>query len=214
MGGDNWLDFSVGDRTWLGISVGDLTWLDFSERWNGFGCCVGCRKWLNFSLVDRLLFGFCVAVGNDLFCASGSNLTGLCVGVSELTWLQWWGRIFLGFCVSDRNWLGLRLGIELDLFVRGLIPTSVLYAGQKRLVLIYRSKLTWFFVCGPRKTTRYVFAWSSNLASTLCGWSKFTWILYADFVWVVEIHMVFVCRFCVGGRNWLGFCMLAESHLV
>ena len=28
-----------------------------------------------------------------------------------------------------------------------------------------------------------------------------------DFVWVVEIHMDFVCRFCVGGRNSHGFCM-------
>ena len=72
----NRLGFCVGDPRLLGFSVGDRTWPDSSVRWNGFGCCVGCRKWLHLSAVDRNWFGVCVAVENGLSLASASKLAG------------------------------------------------------------------------------------------------------------------------------------------
>ena len=83
VGNRTWIDFSAGMKLiWLcggwkltcylyagrkslifnimkiDFCVGGPNWLDSSVGWNGFRCCVGCRKWLHFGLVHRHWFGF------------------------------------------------------------------------------------------------------------------------------------------------------------
>ena len=77
MGGPNWLDFSLGDRTWLDSSVG----------WNEYGCCcVGCRKW-RFSVwwigIDLV---FVLRSKMTWFKRRHRNQLGFCVGASISTW--------------------------------------------------------------------------------------------------------------------------------
>ena len=123
--------------------VGDRTWLDSRVRWNGFGCCVGCRKWHNFSVVDRHWFGFRVTVENDWFVVSGSKFTGfLCREIdvdlvvewgSKLTWFQWWSSNRLGFVWT----------IEIE---------SVLVWGPKLTCFCAEVKIDLVFVCGSKNT--------------------------------------------------------------
>ena len=167
-------------------SVWVRTWLDSSVGWNGFGCCVGCRKCHHLSVVDRHWFGFRVPVENDvMFLASWSKLTGFLSRDFKidliLEWRSKWK--YIGFYVRDWNWLGFDVGIQRDFFFgRGQERLRFCVRAENYLVLIYRSKLTWF-LCASRK----------------------------GLVFSVGIDWLSICA---GGRNWLGFRMLAENHLV
>ena len=100
---------------WTGIDLSLGIGIDFvlgeDRRW------LGLESWSKFTWFSgRGSFKI------DLFLEWGS----------KLTWLQCSGRNLLGFWVRDRNWIGVWVVIENDLFlIRESNLTSVLGAGRK-----------------------------------------------------------------------------------
>ena len=92
--GQNWLDFSVGDRSWLGSSVG-LNW---------FGCCLGGRNWLVT----------CMLTENHIFLVWTWKWLGFCVGGSKLTWFQCVGsNLTSSQCRDELDWVVVWV-VEID----------------------------------------------------------------------------------------------------
>ena len=137
----------------------------------------------------------------------------LCVG-SKLT----------RFSCGDRNWLFFRAGIKID-FVFVCRPKLLGFNVWIEIYLVFvcGPKMTWFW-CGNRMTgfcvdgrnwlgfdmrteNHLVSVWESYLTSSLCGWSKLTWVQRGGLkltwfqcgneisvVWVVEIDLISVRR--------------------
>ena len=111
----------------------------------------------------RKILGFSVWIEiNLVFVWRHRNWLDVRMGI-ELAWFQWCRRTWLDFCVRDRIWHGFSVGIESDLFFCAGDP-NWLCAGLNYLVLSV---------------------------------------------------MVDLFGFCAGdGRNWLGFWMRAANRLV
>ena len=101
---------------------------------------------------------------------------------SKFSWSQWWDLNYPVSCVLARNWLSFNVGIEIELVFVRVSTLTFFVCVEKYLVLVYGSKLAWFW-CAGRK--RLVFSVGIDWLSCYAG-----------------------------GRNWLGFCMLAEYHLI
>ena len=94
-------------------------------------------------------------------------------------------------------------GIEIDLALEsGSNLTCFLCGGQNRLRFCVRAENCLVLIYG------------SNLTCFLAWGSELTWFLCAGRKWLVFGVGIDWPSLCAGGRNWLGFCMLAENHLV
>ena len=138
-GGQNRLRFCVwAPKCLLWIDGSKLTWfLAWGSKLTWF-LCAG-RKWLDFSVgIDWLSFTRVVEVDLVFVCWTeitwfylvwASNLTSFLCGWSKLTWFQCRGSNLTWFQCRDQDWLGFGVGVEND------------------LVLVFRSKWTWFYYC-------------------------------------------------------------------
>ena len=116
-------------------SVWVRTWLDSSVGWNGFGCCVGCRKCHHLSVVDRHWFWFSRTVRKwfDVF--------GVMIEINRV------------FESGLQNWLDIRVAIEMQIYwflCAGLKLTWFWRRDPTRLFFWSRSRTT-SVLCAGRK---------------------------------------------------------------
>ena len=161
-GDQTWLDFRLGIETGLVLGrASKNTWFQCMDRNElGFGVSAsnstsfysGNRNWLDFSGGSRSTWFLCGGSDFISFCGwskltwfqCGDRTYSTSVKGSELTWFSRGDRKILGFSVwiemdlvfvsRDRNWLDLKVGIEMTRF------SAV------------TSKITWF-LCGGSTLT-------------------------------------------------------------
>ena len=164
--------------------MGEHTRLDSSVGWNWFGCCVGCREWLHFSAVDRHCFFLC----------------------SGRKWLVFsvWIETKRCFVSGYRNRFDTRVGIKIFFTSSHGVEINLDYMCGLGIDLVLGSRSTLScFLCGGQNRHRFCLR-AENYVDLIYG-SKLTWF----FVWGLIDLVV-----CVGGRIWLGLCMLAENCMV
>ena len=90
----------------------------------------------------------------------------------------------------------------------------VLGSGWKLTFFYAGVKTDFGFECGPKRTAYLVSIFGSKLTWFSAWGSKLSWFLCARRKRLGFSVGIDWRSFCAGGRNWLGFGMLAETHSV
>ena len=182
MGDRNWPWFRCRDQNWLGlcVAVKKNLFLVSGSKLSRFLCrgieidLIGGwhRNWLSFSDAVEISLVFWRGIEIDLVLMWVSKLIFLERGV-EIDFVVVFGRPLFGFHV----WIEIYL-----VLVRRWRLTWVFCAGRKSIVF-----MLWLTVlcvggrnCFCTRAENDLFWCGDRLTCFWCGWSKFTYILYAD----------------------------------